>query len=84
MEINASQIANKYIEPRLLNAGLASLEAGFLDDAESYLEQALDASYEKPALQSIALNALGNIYYQKTNGWLDTQMLNEKSLDSSN
>ena len=78
MEVNASQIANKYIEPRLLlNAGLASLEAGFLDDAESYLEQALDASYEKPALQSIALNALGNIYYQKTNGWLDTQNVAE-------
>ena len=32
---------------------------------------------DDPALQSIALNALGNIFYKKTNTWLDGQNVSE-------
>ena len=69
-EINAS--GNQEIDPRLyINAGLAHLEAGSLQQAEESLESALDASIDDPELQSKALNALGNIFYLRANKWLD-------------
>lgn len=69
-EINATD--NQEIDPRLyINAGLAHLEAGSLQQAEESLESALDASIDDPELQSTALNALGNIFYLRANKWLD-------------
>ena len=73
-EINATQLLNKPSNPKLfLNAGLSYLQAGNLNRAEKFLEDALDLSIDNPNLQSIALNALGNCFYQKTNLWLDQQ-----------
>ena len=73
-EINATQIQGKPTDPKLfLNAGLSYLQSGKLDKAEKFLEEALDLSIDNPNLQSIALNALGNCIYQKTNLWLDQQ-----------
>lgn len=60
-----------------LNAGLAFLEAGKIDQAEKHLQTALEKSTNIPEIQSKALNALGNIYYLKTNGYLDKQDVNQ-------
>ena len=69
-EINASK--NSFTDPRLfVNAGLAHLEAGSLREAEEMLDSALDESIDDPQLQSKTLNALGNIFYQRANKWLD-------------
>ena len=76
-EINASRISEKPTDPKLfLNAGISFMEAGMMDEAEINLEQALDSSFNDPELQSLALNSLGNLYYRKTNFWLDRQNVN--------
>ena len=77
-EINATRRMDKPIDPKLfLNAGLAHLEAGSLTEANQFLERSLDASVDDPNLQSIGLNALGNLFYRKTNLWLDEQNVGE-------
>tara|TARA_B100001027_G_scaffold111191_1_gene76682 strand:- start:4198 stop:6588 length:2391 start_codon:yes stop_codon:yes gene_type:complete len=74
LEINSSQKEGQPVEPKLfLNAGLAHMQANSFEQAASFLENALDSSVDDPELQSIALNALGNIFYKKTNTWLDGQ-----------
>ena len=76
-EINASRISEQPVDPKLfLNAGISFMEAGMMDEAEINLEQALDSSFNDPELQSLALNSLGNLYYRKTNFWLDRQNVN--------
>ncbi|MDG1138390.1 MAG: VWA domain-containing protein [Opitutales bacterium] len=78
LEINASTSSGKEIDPRLfLNTGLAHLEGESLEIAERFLEASLDSSVDDPSLQSIALNSLGNIYYEKTNFHLDRQNVSE-------
>ncbi len=77
-EINATSRIDQPIDPKLfLNAGLAHLEAGSLQEANQFLESSLDASLDDPHLQSIGLNALGNLFYRKTNLWLDKQDVRE-------
>jgi Ca-activated chloride channel family protein len=56
-----------------LNAGLAYLDAGQLEEAEKYLQLSLNTLTDFPALQSKALSALGNLHYTKTNSYLDKQ-----------
>jgi Ca-activated chloride channel family protein len=71
-EINASITQEQKVDPRLfLNAGLAYLEAGLLKESEVSLQKALDANLDNPSLQAKALNALGNIFYQRANQFLD-------------
>ena len=71
-EIEATQTEGKTVDPRLrLNAGLAHLDAGNLEEAEEMLEDALDGTVNEPALQSKVLNALGNLHYAKANQSLD-------------
>lgn len=77
-EINATREMGEPVDPKLmLNAGLALLKAESLEEAEKYLGLALDFSLNQPELQSIVLNALGNLHYQKTNFWLDRQNVSE-------
>ena len=59
-----------------LNAGLSYLDAGDLDAAEKNLQNSLNKSTDFPELQSKALSALGNLYYLKTNAFLDQQDVN--------
>mgnify|MGYP001184012921 CR=1 FL=1 len=76
-EINATLSSGKPVDPRLfLNAGLAYLKGKELDKAENQLEDAL-SSLNEPTLQAKALNALGNINYQKANDFLDLRNVNE-------
>jgi Ca-activated chloride channel family protein len=60
-----------------LNTGLAYLRGNNIDMAEKFLEKALEKSINSPSLQSKVLNALGNIYYSKTNSFLDRQDVNQ-------
>ena len=61
-EINASISAGDPTDPRLfLNAGLADLQAGNLQDAEESFQISLDANLDDPIIQAKALNGLGNI-----------------------
>jgi tetratricopeptide (TPR) repeat protein len=60
-----------------LNAGLAYLDAGLLQESELSLEKALDANLDNPSLQAMALNTLGNIFYQKANQFLDQRNVME-------
>ena len=77
-EINASITRESEIDPRLfLNAGLAYLDAGLLQESELSLEKALDANLDNPSLQAMALNTLGNIFYQKANQFLDQRNVME-------
>ncbi len=65
-------LEDEFIDPKLLlNAGLAFLEAGSLDEAERNLDQALGLAIEDPTLQSVALNGLGNVFYLRANSFLD-------------
>ena len=57
----------------MLNAGLAHSKAGNFAAAMERFNQTIDLSLDSPELQSKALNALGNLYYKKTNEWLDKQ-----------
>ncbi|MEK9771986.1 MAG: VWA domain-containing protein [Opitutae bacterium] len=59
-----------------LNTGLAYLEAGKMDMAEKYLRLSLNQATNLPDVQSKALNGLGNIYYSKSNAFLDQQNVN--------
>ena len=78
LEINASRSSGKEVDSKLLlNTGLAHLEAEYLQEAEKFLESSVDSSVDDPSLQSIALNGLGNIYYEKTNFHLDQQNVTE-------
>ncbi|MBT7650942.1 MAG: VWA domain-containing protein, partial [Opitutae bacterium] len=71
-EIKAYEDTTDKIDPRLyLNAGLAFLDAGQLDKSEKSLEDALGENLDDPHLQAKALNALGNISYQRANQFLD-------------
>lgn len=80
LEINSSENEEVSIDPKLhLNAGLAHLEANALDQAEFFLEKSLDSILEEPEIQSVALNALGNIFYRRANLWLDQQNVSEAS-----
>ena len=60
-----------------LNTGLAYLQGNNIEMAEKFLEDALEKSIHSPNVQSKALNALGNIYYSKTNSFLDQQDVNQ-------
>jgi Ca-activated chloride channel family protein len=72
LEINATTNHPKDEDLRLsLNAGLAYLEAGMLDKAETFLDRSLDLTDQD--LVAIAQNALGNVYYKKANECLDRQ-----------
>ena len=76
-EINASLTSGESADPRLyLNAGLAYLDGSLLDLAEIQLENAL-TNLNEPNLQSMALNGLGNINYQKANNFLDQRNVTE-------
>lgn len=76
-EINASLTSGESADPRLyLNAGLAYLDGNLLDLAEVQLENAL-TNLNEPNLQSMALNGLGNINYQKANNFLDQRNVTE-------
>ncbi|MFP6855097.1 MAG: VWA domain-containing protein, partial [Opitutales bacterium] len=71
-ELNATLANKKAPSPSLLmNAGLAHLDANNLQAAETLLEQALDQTVDDPSMQSIILNALGNIRYLETSRALD-------------
>lgn len=73
-EIEATKAEKRPVDPRLLlNAGLSLLDAGSLSEAETLLEQALDATVDAPELQSKALNALGNLHYARANQALDVR-----------
>ena len=77
-EIKAYEDTNDKIDPRLyLNAGLAFFDAGQLDKSEKSLEDALDENLDDPHLQAKALNALGNISYQRANQFLDKRNVRE-------
>ena len=77
-EINASETIGKPTDPRLfLNAGLAYLQAGNLQNAEESLDISLDANLDTPDIQAKALNGLGNIYYTKANNFLDKKNIVE-------
>jgi Ca-activated chloride channel family protein len=59
-EINASRSAGDPTDPRLfLNAGLADLQAGNLQEAEESFQISLDANLDDPIIQAKALNGLG-------------------------
>ena len=76
-EINASLTSGESADARLyLNAGLAYLDGNLLDLAEVQLENAL-TNLNEPNLQSMALNGLGNINYQKANNFLDQRNVTE-------
>lgn len=73
-EIEATKAEKRPVDSRLLlNAGLSLLDADSLSEAETLLEQALDASVDAPDLQSKALNALGNLHYARANQALDVR-----------
>ncbi|MBT3666985.1 MAG: VWA domain-containing protein [Opitutae bacterium] len=77
-EINATISIGNPTDPRLfLNAGLADLQAGNLQNAEESLEVSLDANLDDPAIQAKALNGLGNIYYIRANKFLDERNIAE-------
>lgn len=77
-EINASRSAGDPTDPRLfLNAGLADLQAGNLQDAEESFQISLDANVDDPIIQAKALNGLGNIYYLRANQFLDQRNIAE-------
>ncbi len=77
-EINASIDSEDGVDPRLfVNSGLAYLKAGKLDKAEDSLEKSLDANLDNPSLQAKALNALGNIFYNRANQFLDQRNVME-------
>jgi len=77
-EINASRSAGDPTDPRLfLNAGLADLQAGNLQDAEESFQISLDANVDDPIIQAKALNGLGNIYYIRANQFLDQRNIAE-------
>jgi len=72
-EIDLARQNGKDPDPRLiLNGGLAYFEAGDWANAEPLLEEVLDVS-DRPDIQSIALNTLGNLHYRKANLALDRQ-----------
>lgn len=79
LEINATYAdfngtESSYDQTKLelcLNAGLAYLEAGILEKAETFLDRSLDLADQD--LVAIAQNALGNVYYKKANECLDRQ-----------
>jgi len=72
-EIDLTRQDGKEPDPRLiLNGGLAYFEAGNWAKAEPLLEEVLDVS-DRPDIQSIALNTLGNLHYRKANLALDRQ-----------
>ena len=77
-EINASRSAGDPTDPRLfLNAGLADLQAGNLQEAEESFQISLDANLDDPIIQAKALNGLGNINYLKANQFLDQRNIAE-------
>jgi Ca-activated chloride channel family protein len=77
-EINASRSAGDPTDPRLfLNAGLADLQAGNLQDAEESFQISLDANLDNPIIQAKALNGLGNIKYLRANQFLDQRNIAE-------
>ena len=74
LEFNASSEESSKLKTKMiLNAGLAYLKAGNYNAAKDRLEKTIDLSMDFPDIQSMALNELGNIYYKKTNEWLDQQ-----------
>jgi Ca-activated chloride channel family protein len=74
IELNASAEMSSATKAKiLLNTGLAYAQAGRFDLAKERLQQAIDQSLDSPKLQSQALNELGNLFYLKTNQWLDQQ-----------
>ena len=74
IELNASaQMSSATKAKILLNTGLAYAQAGRLEQAKERLQEAIDQSLDSPKLQSQALNELGNLFYRKTNQWLDQQ-----------
>ena len=74
IELNASAEMSSATKAKiLLNTGLSYAQAGRFDLAKERLQQAIDQSLDSPKLQSQALNELGNLFYQKTNQWLDQQ-----------
>ena len=77
-EINTSRSAGDPTDPRLfLNAGLADLQAGNLQDAEESFQISLDANLDNPIIQAKALNGLGNIKYLRANQFLDQRNIAE-------
>ena len=55
-EINATSRIDQPIDPKLfLNAGLAHLEAGSLQEANQFLESSLDASLTTPIYNQLVL-----------------------------
>ncbi len=78
VELNASaEISASAKAKILLNTGLAYSKANRFDLAKERLEQAIDQSLDEPKLQSLALNELGNLFYWRTNQWLDQQNVME-------
>ena len=78
VELNASaEISASAKAKILLNTGLAYSKANRFDLAKERLEQAIDQSLDEPELQSLALNELGNLFYRRTNQWLDQQNVME-------
>ena len=74
LEFKTALAQNEKADPQLyINAGLSSMEAGNLERAQILLEDALDRTVENPELQSITLNALGNLHYSKANSALGNQ-----------
>ena len=73
-ELNASVDDDPKIKSRLLlNAGLAHSKSNNFTLAKERLQEAIDYSIDSPDLQSKSLNELGNLFYKKTNEWLDQQ-----------
>ena len=74
LETNATADDLSYVKAKMmLNAGLAHFRCGNFLEAKERLEQTIDLSMDFPDLQSKALNELGNLFYKKTNEWLDQQ-----------
>ena len=74
LETNATADDLSYAKAKMmLNAGLAHFRCGNFLEAKDRLEQTIDLSMDFPDLQSKALNELGNLFYKKTNEWLDQQ-----------
>ena len=74
LEYNSSSEQSTSSQTKMmLNAGLAHSKAGNNNAAMEKLEKTVDLSIDFPNLQSKALNELGNLYYNKTNNWLDQQ-----------
>ena len=74
LEYNCSSEQSTSLQTKImLNAGLAHSKAGNNNAAMEKLEETVDLSIDFPNLQSKALNELGNLYYNKTNNWLDQQ-----------